>query len=96
MASLVFPRAFAAVAGIMERGERTHQGQDWRAMPAGFHLARARRHLDLLAAGDVSESHLTHAACRLLMALERDAQVAPAGGGGDVRGYYLVRASREN
>lgn len=56
----------------MERGTRTHQGQDWRVLPAGFHLARARRHLDLLAVGDVSEPHLAHAACRLLMELERD------------------------
>jgi Domain of unknown function (DUF5664) len=77
----LFPRALRVVAAVMERGARTHQGEDWRALPAGFHLTRARRHLDLLAGGDVSEPHLSHVACRLLMALERDAQVAPAGGG---------------
>jgi hypothetical protein len=63
-------RALRTVTEVMERGARTHQGEDWRALPAGFHLARARRHLDLLAGGDVSEQHLAHAACRLLMELE--------------------------
>jgi hypothetical protein len=65
----LFPRALRIVTEVMERGARTHQGEDWRALPAGFHLARARRHLDLLA-GDVSEPHLAHATCRLLMELE--------------------------
>jgi hypothetical protein len=55
----------------MQRGAGTH-ADDWRALPAGFHLDRARRHLDLLAAGDVREPHLAHATCRLLMELERD------------------------
>jgi hypothetical protein len=66
----LFPVAARIVGAVMERGARTHQGEDWRALPAGFHLARARRHLDLLAVGDVSEPHLAHAACRLLMELE--------------------------
>jgi hypothetical protein len=66
----LLPVAWRIVAAVMERGGRTHDGEDWRAAPAGFHLARARRHLDLLAVGDVSEPHLAHAACRLLMELE--------------------------
>jgi hypothetical protein len=67
---LYFPTALRTVEAVMERGARTHRGEDWRALPAGFHLTRARRHLDLLAADDVSEPHLAHAACRLLMELE--------------------------
>jgi hypothetical protein len=67
-----FAHALVVVNRVMERGARTHRGEDWRALPAGFHLARARRHLDLLVAGDESEPHLAHAACRLLMELERD------------------------
>jgi Domain of unknown function (DUF5664) len=66
----LFPRALRTVTEVMERGARTHGGEDWRALPAGFHLTRARRHLDLLAAGDVSEPHLAHAACRLLMEID--------------------------
>jgi hypothetical protein len=65
-----FPNALPVIAAVMERGARTHRGEDWRALPAGFHLARARQHLDLLAVGDVSEPHLAHAACRLLMEME--------------------------
>jgi Domain of unknown function (DUF5664) len=71
-----FPNALRIVTEVMERGKRTHS-EDWRALPAGFHFARARRHLDLLAIGDVGEPHLAHAACRLLMELE----VATAEGG---------------
>jgi hypothetical protein len=66
----LFSAASRIVEAVMERGARTHRGEDWRTLPAGFHLARARRHLDLLAVGDVSEPHLAHAACRLLMELE--------------------------
>ena len=66
----LFPNALRIVTEVMERGARTHQGEDWRALLGGFHLARARRHLDLLAAGDVSEQHLAHAVCRLLMEME--------------------------
>jgi hypothetical protein len=66
----LFPTASRIVEAVMEHGARTRQGEDWRALPTDFHLARARRHLDLLAAGDVSEPHLAHAACRLLMELE--------------------------
>jgi len=79
----LFPNALRIVTEVMERGARTHRGEDWRALPAGFHLARARRHLDLLVAGDESEPHLAHAACRLLMELERDVFNPPHG---EVRG----------
>jgi hypothetical protein len=68
----LFPNALRIVTEVMERGADTHQGEDWRTLPANFHLARARRHLDLLAAGDARELHLAHAVCRLLMELERD------------------------
>ena len=50
----LFPAASRIVAAVMARGARAHLGEDWRVLPAGFHLARARRHLDLLAVGDVS------------------------------------------
>jgi hypothetical protein len=65
-----FPHALPVIEAVMERRARTHQGEDWRVLPTGLHLAHARRHLDLLAAGDRSEAHLAHAACRLLMEME--------------------------
>jgi Domain of unknown function (DUF5664) len=66
----LFPKALRTVTEVMERGKRTHSG-DWRDFAANFHLARARRHLYLLAIGDANEPHLAHAVCRLLMELER-------------------------
>jgi hypothetical protein len=66
----LFPVASRIVEATMERGTRTHAVDDWGVLSAGFHLDRARRHLDLLAAGNANEPHLAHAACRLLMALE--------------------------
>jgi hypothetical protein len=75
----LFPAASRIVEAVMERGARTHQGEDWRTLPAGFHLHRAQRHLALLAASDMSEPHLVHAVCRLLMELER-ARNAQVGG----------------
>jgi hypothetical protein len=53
-----FAHAVAVVNRVMERGARTHKGEDWRALPAGFHLACAQRHLDLLAVGDARERTL--------------------------------------
>ena len=65
-----FPHALRVIAEVMQRGRATHTGQDWRNLPASFHLERARRHLDLLSQGDTTEPHLAHAATRLLMSLE--------------------------
>ena len=68
-----FPHAPASDRG-RDGARRPHApGDDWRTLAAGFHLARAHRHLELLAAGDVSEPHLLHTTCRLLMELERNA-----------------------
>ena len=39
-----FAHAPVVVNRAMEGGARTNRGEDWRARPAGFHLARARRH----------------------------------------------------
>jgi hypothetical protein len=65
-----FPAAQAAIASVMIHGAITHPANDWRNYPATFHIARAVRYLELLAAGDQSEPHLHHALCRLLMATE--------------------------
>lgn len=54
-----------------------HPCDDWRERPASFHIDRARRHLELLAAGDACEPRLAHAAAPLLMALECRAVYRP-------------------
>jgi hypothetical protein len=37
----LFPVASRIVEAVMERGARTHQGEDWRALPSEPHLAHA-------------------------------------------------------
>jgi hypothetical protein len=63
-------RALGVVAATLADGRRAHSHDDGFCQPREFHIARARWHLELLAAGDAGESHLAHAATRLLMALE--------------------------
>jgi hypothetical protein len=48
-----------------------HGKDDWRRMPEQEHVDHADGHMALYDAGDDSEDHLAHAACRLLMALEQ-------------------------
>lgn len=64
------PRALDEVATVLRRSRQTHPNDDGFDKPAGFHIERARRHLELLATHDRGEDHLARAACRLLMALE--------------------------
>jgi dATP/dGTP diphosphohydrolase len=72
-----FPRVLPVIAAVMERGTRAHQGEDWSALPVGFHLAPARRHLDLAAVGDANEPHLAHAVCRLLVSWKEESTMTP-------------------
>ncbi len=62
----------------MLRGAASHPGDDWRAYPPAFHIAKAERHLRLHREGDKSEPHLQHAATRLLMALELTGREQPS------------------
>jgi hypothetical protein len=56
-----FPHGLPVIETVMERGARTHQGQDWRALPVGFHLCQRRLKTDPLLLG-VTEVKLTHPA----------------------------------
>lgn len=58
------------VAETMTEGLKDHDEGGWRKLPRRAHISRALRHLALYVAGDTSEGHLEHAACRVLMALE--------------------------
>jgi|SRR6516162_3658282 hypothetical protein len=62
-------RALVAVAATLAAGRDTHPDDAGFRLSPEFHVERARRHLELLAAGDSSEPHLAHAATRLLMAI---------------------------
>jgi hypothetical protein len=69
-ALLPLHNALGVVAATLAEGRCTHPDDDGFRCSREFHLVRARRHLELLAADDDGESHLAHAATRLLMAIE--------------------------
>ena len=67
--SLVPWAAVRIVAEVMTDALKDHDRDGWRELPREAHVARALRHLALYSAGDTSEDHLKHAACRCLMAI---------------------------
>jgi hypothetical protein len=66
-------RAIDAIAEMMAHMLATgkHGRDDWRAMSVREHTIHAHQHVANIYAGDTSEDHLLHAACRLLMAVEQ-------------------------
>jgi|SRR5580704_15559918 hypothetical protein len=48
--------------------------EEWRTHDSAYHVGRALKHLTAWEDGDDSEPHLSHAATRLLMALQLDAE----------------------
>ena len=73
-----FDKALEVIVQVMRDGEKTHEPGEWQTRDAGFHINRAMRHLELLSAGDAREAHLSHAACRLLMAIALELRGADA------------------
>jgi hypothetical protein len=73
--TVAFRLALRCIAAVMAEGAKTHS-DDWSDHPAGFHVARAARHLRLHHEANTAEDHLAHATCRLLMALELREQAA--------------------
>jgi hypothetical protein len=64
--------AVTAVAEVLFHGAKKYGQNNWRLIPVIDHLNHALYHVFLYIAGNRSENHLSHAACRLLMALEQD------------------------
>lgn len=65
------PHALLAVAAVLSRGAEKYGEGNWIGLPVHSHLNHAVRHVYQWLSGDRSEEHLSHAACRLLMAVER-------------------------
>lgn len=65
------PLALEAVSVVLSQGAEKYGVGNWKGIPADSHLNHAVRHVYRHLSGDRSEDHLEHAACRLLMALER-------------------------
>jgi hypothetical protein len=63
-------RALAAVVAVLDHGRARHPQNDGFEKSSAFHIERTEGHLAALRAGDRSEPHLSHAAARLLLALQ--------------------------
>ena len=67
---LLPPIGVLEVARIMHAGNESHGKDRWRAVPLAEQINHALMHLYAYLAGDRTEDHLGHAACRTLMAKE--------------------------
>ena len=56
------------IEDVMQEGKRKGKN-GWERQPTHFHIGSAEQHLMAIVHGDVSEDHLTHAFCRLMMAI---------------------------
>ena len=65
-------RSVAIIANVMVEGEKTHPDNEWRFLTPDVHLDHALKHIITYLSGDAADpdEELSHAACRLLMALE--------------------------
>lgn len=79
-ADLLPPTAVLSVAKILKHGADKYGAENWRLIPRRDNLNHALIHVYAYLAGDRSDDHLEHAACRLLFALETaDSPPVPAG-----------------
>lgn len=62
-------RALLAVARVAAEGDAKHGKDNWRGIGARDHINHAIVHFYAYLAGDITDEHLAHAACRALMAL---------------------------
>ena len=70
--------AFFSITKVLEEGARKydHVGgfENWRNIPVNEHLNHLIIHVYAYLAGDTSDEHLSHAACRAIFALGVDLQ----------------------
>lgn len=63
-------QATLAVGKVLKHGADKYGENNWHAISTREHLAHLLAHVFAYLAGDASDDHLEHAACRALMALE--------------------------
>ena len=64
------PRAFLAVAEVLAKGAKKYGDNNWHRIEVNEHLNHCLNHIFAHLAGDGTDDHLGHAACRAMMALE--------------------------
>lgn len=62
--------ALLRIARVLAAGAKKHGDENWRKIPREDHLNHALMHVLSHLAGDATDDHLTHAGCRMLMAME--------------------------
>lgn len=67
---LIPPSAILAVAKIFEEGSKKYEPWNWLKIPSTDHLNHAMYHIFKHLDNDITDDHLYHAGCRLLMAIE--------------------------
>jgi hypothetical protein len=72
-------RAVLAVAEVLSAGAEKYGPDNWRLIPVRDHVNHALTHLLAFVAGDRSDDHLSHAACRVLFALDLERLPKPEG-----------------
>jgi len=73
------PHALFRVAQTAAAGDAKYGVDNWRGIPTIDHLNHALTHIYAHLADDISDDHLAHAACRMLMALAIQIQGGPRG-----------------
>lgn len=68
--TLVPPNALAEVASVLHSGAQKYGVDNWKLIHVDDHLNHVVNHIFLYLAGNEMEHHLSHAATRMMMALE--------------------------
>lgn len=77
---LLPPLALLAVAKVLKHGADKYGENNWHLIPVGENLDHALTHILSYLAGDGSDDHIGHAACRILFALDQKLAGRPVEG----------------